>query len=255
MSRILFLPPVVALTMLFLSGCTSIFEERSDCPCYVTLDLSRTNPSIERLELWFFSSDGKLLAMDTLYSEEYKAPYNIELKRGMIGCHIWGNFNTDSLYYGAGSLDATGESLYKEVEVCKEYAEITLTLNGGEGDGCLSSRISCPTSGREIDGRFIEREKTIEGEKSFDSKGNLLFRYRIIRQNSMERMKLLMSRYSPQGAEVVESLELGVLLSGIGYDMESKNLKDIVISMDMSFTSLKIVVEPWDEKESDIIII
>lgn len=255
MNRILFLPPVAALTTLFLLSCTSIFEERSDCPCYVTLDFSKTDPSIKRLELWFFGSGGELLVKDTLYSEQYEKPYNIELKREMIECHIWGNFNTDSLYYGAPSLDATGDNLHKEVEICREYANVTLILNGEEGDGFLSSQISCPSSGREIDGGFIEKEIKVEGEKSLDSKGNLNFRYRIIRQKSMEKMKLLMSRYSPQGAEIVESLELGDLLSGIGYDMEAKNLKDIVISADMSFTSLKIVVESWNEKDTVTVII
>lgn len=180
MSRILLFSILASYTVLSLFSCDSIMEDRSACPCFVTLDFSGTDTSIKRLDLWFLASDGEILARDTILKESYLLPYNVRLAKDMVGCHVWGNPDTDSLYYSGTELDATGETVHEYIEVCREYADIYLILDGSEGDGILSSWITCSTSGRGIDGEYIEQEHIVSGIKEIDSDGNLFFRYRII---------------------------------------------------------------------------
>ncbi len=255
MSRILLFSILASYTVLSLFSCDSIMEDRSACPCFVTLDFSGTDTSIKRLDLWFLASDGEILARDTILKESYLLPYNVRLAKDMVGCHVWGNPDTDSLYYSGTELDATGETVHEYIEVCREYADIYLILDGSEGDGILSSWITCSTSGRGIDGEYIEQEHIVSGIKEIDSDGNLFFRYRIIRQKSMEKMKLAVSTYSYEGSKVVNSYDLGGWLSAIGYDMEAENLEDVVIGADFSFSCFNIEVEAWNIKKSIVITI
>ena len=80
----------------FIISCTSIKEDRRECPCWFSVDFSKVSHDIENLHLWFFDEDGELLKRDTLSVPDYNNVYEIELKRGTVGFYVWGNISGDT---------------------------------------------------------------------------------------------------------------------------------------------------------------
>ena len=80
----------------YIISCTSIKEDRRECPCWFSVDFSKVSHDIENLHLWFFDEDGELLKRDTLSVPDYNNVYEIELKRGTVGFYVWGNISGDT---------------------------------------------------------------------------------------------------------------------------------------------------------------
>ena len=247
MDRLL-LSAAAILSLLILFSCDSIKEKRDGCPSIVTLDLSSTDPSIDYLTIWFFGQDGALLERDTVMKENYRNLYNVKMEREVVACHVWGNQNTDSLYYCRTDIDATGETATAEIKVCREHADIFLLLDGYAEGGALSSSIACTTKGRMANGDYVENENIIEGVAGKGTDGKLLFRHRIIRQKDISAMKLTITSFSPDGLRHEHVYSLGEWLRSLDYDMNARNLEDVVIEADFSFSYFNITVEPWNIK-------
>lgn len=207
---------------LLFSGCNTIEEDRSDCPCWLSIDVSHVDKSVANLHLWFFDNSGALLYRDTLYPEEYAYPYRIEIKRDMITYHAWGNIgrgtilddnlslsasltktedvSADSLYSYSGTLSTIGETATDTIILNKEFATVDITLLSvpQQGDD-IYLELYCSTAGRYIDRRYIAGTSRIRvdnentGTKSLPIKfgpptvelwapENTHFSFRLIRQ-------------------------------------------------------------------------
>lgn len=245
MNRLL-LQATAVLFLLILSSCDTIREKREACPSIVTLDLSNTDPLIDYLTIWFFGQDGALLEKDTVLKENYRNLYNVKMKRELVECHVWGNPDTDSLYYCRKDIDATGETAMAEIVVCREHADIFLLLDGYTEGGAVSSSIACTTKGRMVNGDYVEKENIIEGVAGKGPEGKLLFRHRMIRQKDISAMKLTITSFSPDGLRHEHVYNLGEWLRSLDYDMNARNLEDVVIEADFSFSYFNITVEPWN---------
>ena len=72
-------------------SCSSIEEDRTGCPCWYKIDFSQVDPQIGKLYLWFFQDGDNPPLRDSLTCSDYDDVYEIELKRGTVGFHVWGN--------------------------------------------------------------------------------------------------------------------------------------------------------------------
>lgn len=251
-----------------LSGCSRIKEDRSVCPCLCSLDFSQVNPDIKVLHLWFFDQAGDLLGRDTLYPPEYGGAYEIELKRGTVNYHIWGNISTgteltddltlnsslvkmenasaDSLFYSTKELNTKAEVKCDTVVMNKEYATVNFTLKGPfEEDENLYLELSCRTIGQYIDGRSIEDRCTIQSAPVTDSNGSCLFRFRIMRQKSLHGIRVAIITKRNAQAVVIEDYPLGDWLIRSGYDMSAINLSDISVVLDVTMGFITIEIADW----------
>ena len=61
-------------------GCT-VLEDRSGCPCYLTVDFTKVDKGVREWQMWLFTPEGELLYKDTVYRRSYQTPYTIEVPR------------------------------------------------------------------------------------------------------------------------------------------------------------------------------
>ena len=248
-------------------SCSTIEEDRKGCPCWYKIDFSQVDTQIEKLYLWFFDQQGNPLLMDTLYSSRYGDIYEVELKRGTVGFHVWGNVleNTtlesphasepflkkgegsqaDPLYSYSKVLDTWREDGNDVVFVKREYADLDIVLKGGtvQGSG-FWIKLDCGTSGRYIDGRFLEEGISLVAETSADSNGYSA-KFRLLRQKSLARLKMSVGSSEKAESYIIEDFPIGELMLGSGYDMDADNLQDIMVVVDVSAGRIILCTEDW----------
>ncbi len=252
-------------------ACTSINEDRGACPCWCSIDFTKVDTSIDYLYLWFFDKSGVLLYKDTLYSAEYSQYYELELKRGIVDYYVWGNIadNTilddrgtvngsllkldskqaDPLYFYSKSLNTLGENQRDTVIMNKEHSVINIYLAGVYNPRPpLRMEITMETLGQNIDGRFINGSSKIEAEP--DDGERCMFSFRIMRQQSVEEIKMSLYSVVNNHEVSVNDFPLGSWLKELGYTMQDKELSDITIELDIAMGIAIITIEDWNLTES-----
>lgn len=249
-------------------SCTSIEEDRTGCPCWYKIDFSQVDPQIGKLYLWFFQDGDNPPLRDSLTCSEYDDIYEIELKRGTVGFHVWGNvlenttlefphrsepvlknsggLQVDPLYSYSRTLDTYGEEGADVVRLIREYADVEIVLKGGavEKDG-VWIKLDCGTCGRYVDGRFLEESMslysgtTVEGTSCKAS-------FRVLRQKSLRDLKMSVSREASSDSYIMEDFPIGEIMLGNGYDMGGDNLQDIMVVVDVSSGKVVICTEGWE---------
>lgn len=251
-----------------LISCSTIEEDRKGCPCWYTIDFSQVDTQIEKLYLWFFDQDGAPLLRDTLDSSQYGDIYEVELKRGNVGFYVWGNVldnttlespftsdpflkkgegpHADPLYSYNKILDTGGEGGNDVVIVKREYADLEIVLKGGtvEGSG-FWIKLDCGTSGRYVDGRFLEQAISLLAEASEESNGYSAG-FRLLRQSSLQQLKMSVCRSPEAGNYFIEDFPIGELMLECGYDMSGDNLQDIMVVVDVSAGRVILCTEDWE---------
>ncbi len=249
-------------------SCTSIEENRNECPCWYTVDFSRVNPQIPALYLWFFDEEGRLLCRDTLSAFEYGQLYEVELKRGSVEFYVWGNVseNTEMEHLSSGSarllkrdsidadplfrygkiLDTGGENGCDTVYLAKEHADMEVVLKGGAVAGVqvFEMILDCGTCGLSVDGSLVEGQSCIISLAGIE-KENYAAEFRILRQSSLDGLKMSLRYTGEDDGYIIEDFPIGRYLEKGGYDMDSKNLKDVRVELDLSVGEFIIDTENW----------
>mgnify|MGYP003294875829 CR=1 FL=1 len=132
-----------AITALLLISSCTVLEERSGCPCYLTMDLTKIDKGIREWQLWLFTPEGEIMFKDTIYRRAYSTPYTVQVPRNrQMQCLLWGNARgatlldetmtpatsllkkedvlADSLYFFADTVDTWKEDGWVSVEPKKE---------------------------------------------------------------------------------------------------------------------------------------
>ena len=249
-------------------SCSTIEEDRMGCPCMYRIDFSKVDTQIGNLYLWFFDSKGKPLLMDTLASSEYGDIYEVGLKRGTVGFYVWGNvlentllenqftsdpflrkgggFRADPLYSYRKSLDTAGEDGSDVVIVRKEYADLGIILKGGAGQECgFVVRLDCGTSGRYVDGRFLEEDVSLFAPLA-EGDGSCSASFRLMRQKSLRELRMSICREDDLEFCVLDDFPVGELALASGYDMEADDLQDITVVADISAGTVVLRTEDWE---------
>ena len=258
--------------LLLLCSCTpEIWEDRSDCPSWFSLNFSQVDPNIKQLHIWFTDNDsGEMLLVDTVYSSQYNNYYEVTLPRvDHLKCYVWGNINSstvltedysvntslikkdnvssDSLFfYCSEPMSTRKEFVYDTVRLNKEFANIDFILIGTpqKGDD-INIDVECTTHGQYIDRRFIYGTSHILVDDKETIEGNSLFRFRLNRQENLEELKVKIQGKVDGNDVVIESFPLGAFLIKSNYNMTTINLKDVTVILDLSYNLVNIKIEDW----------
>ena len=266
MKRTTFIP-----LLLLVCSCSPIWEDRSDSPSWFSLNFQEVDPNIEQLHIWFIDNDiGEVIYRDTVSSAEYKAHHEIMLPRiNNLKYYVFGNITSateliedktlntalkkkdkvsaDSLYYCSSKLINTCcEFVYDTVRLHKEFANIDFILQSTpqKGDD-IYINVHTSTAGLYIDRRFIPSDASTYVEDRETIEGNSLFRFRMLRQEYIEDLYIEICGTVAGIPVKIENFPLGEFLKKSNYDMSSDDLKDVTITMDMSFNFINIKIEDW----------
>ena len=212
----------------------SIKEDRSDCPCYLTVDAER----VISVDGWFGT----------------KSLFNViggfvdrQVPRGIVDIVAsHGRFSVpegqqmDSLFAKRIPVDTDGESAYARVTLCKNFATIELDFKD-EDDGRTDYDLLATGTISGADARSLN---PVEGPFSFipepktDGRG---YAFRVPRQKD-ETLKLLLSK----DGNTVETIDLGHLIAKTGFDWKAESLGDIAILCDLPAHTFTITVKEWE---------
>ena len=266
MNRILFVMWMAGI--LLLSSC-SVKEDRSGCPCWMTVDLSKVAKSRQHIaESVVLRLRGNSDEVDYSYqvTEAVKpdvGALEYEVPRGSVGVSAVALGNEipgqagydgivgydgdeiripvgeqmDSLYGFFRMFYTRCESVLCDVELHKEFCTVSFTL----GDDGYVSPYDLEVWGN-VAGVSAWDLMPLEGDFRFaPSLEDGVYRVRVPRQvdNSSELVML-------EDSEIVDRLPLGEYIARSGYDWAAEDLADVHIALDMEKQQVMITVSGWD---------
>lgn len=265
-----------AITALSLISSCTVLEERSGCPCYLTMDLTKIDKGIREWQLWLFTPEGEIMFKDTIYRRAYSTPYTVQVPRNrQMQCLLWGNARgatlldetmtpatsllkkegvlADSLYFFSETVDTWKEDGWVRVEPRKEFATVDIYMQGWvDIEYVVELILRCDTKGFYVNGEFYPGN--VDTHMQFHNLGNYYshFRGRILRQPDTEniRLSMLLKKKEIDGTvgEIIvdKDIPIGKYLEENGYDMNKLVLEDIRMDIDYSTNNFMIKAEDWE---------
>ena len=260
---------------LCLDSCT-ILEERSGCPCYLTIDLTKVDKGIREWQLWLFDKDGEVMFKDTIYRRSYSSPYVVQVPRNrQLQCFMWGNVRgatildeayspstlllkkeglpADSLFHYAETVDTWREDGFMKVIPRKEFATVDIYIYGwADIDFVAEMELVCDSRGFYVGGDFYPDEVSVQMQLRGIDDYYTHFSGRMLRQPDTENVRLYLRLMKKEidgtvGEELVNrDIPLGKFLEDNGYDMQSAQLQDIRMELDYSYSNLIIRTDDWE---------
>lgn len=252
-----------------LVSCTKfVWEDREECPCILTLDLSSIDKNVSELHLWMFGEDNNILYRDTIPPDRFGGTYDVLIKREMVKYYVWGNIkaatrlqdnltinstltkvensSADSLYHYSKQLNTNFESQVDTVYLNKEFITVDVTLKSKVSKfDKISLEMYGNSAGFYVDKRFIGGigKITVTPE---NKESNTVFKYRLTRQEYLQDISIVIITTTQQGIPIVlTDFPLGKHLQENGYNMQAKSLSDIKIELDLSSNIITIKVDDW----------
>lgn len=238
----------------------SIKEDRSSCPCMLTVDFPEAAAKV-MMNCW---NQERRIIDDVLELDgekcirKYHVPKGsctVSAIEGYEGLEVSGEVllipegkQMSCLYACASDVATDGETAEYKVDFKKNYVKVNLCFSGSETGLCpydllvrsnvagLEMRTLAP-----VIGTF-----TCTPEIS-EAKG---YQFIIPRQLDETLLIDLM-----QGAEIYDTIILGRIIASTGYDWTAEELADIDLVIDLSKREISITVSGWDGPFSTTIII
>ena len=248
---------LLATLLVLLSSC-SIKEDRTGCPCWLIVDLSKvldagiTPPSLwnHGLTVALFSSSHVIDSLSLGY-EEAHAEYGFHVAKGDVGVvgilgrdraeisgpaiRIPEGCQADPLYLSSQWVPCYGEEARAVLEVLKQFSRVEIW-----GLDTFSCRMEV-TAG--CSGLDLLTAEALEGpfryQLTCDEEGAC--RFRMPRQRE-DDLKILL--YDADG-QLDNSIPLGRYMTDIGYDWDAPSLADVSIRVDFVTATVNITVGDW----------
>ncbi len=257
MSSIRIKPSLLTLLLSFLFSCT-VKEDRSACPCLLTVDLSKsldagiTPPSLwdRDLQLFLFPESGEELRQVIRY-EEAEPEYVFRVAKGDVGVSgvlgldsgivegcVWTlpeGVQSDGIYVSSDRVSCLGEEARTVLEMNKQFVNVEIT-----GLDSLGRRmeVTAACSGLDllsceaVPGRF---------RCPLACEADGVCRFRLPRQSGNDILILL---YDETG-RLDNRIPLGLYLEEIHYDWSAPSLTDVSLYIDRVMASVSISVSGW----------
>ena len=249
---------LLCLCALALPVACTVKEDRFECPCEFTLDLSECQIKDDVLT-FLIGDDGKKIVSDYYYRDDLGKKYSFQLERKVFsGSAYTGDSNSlhdgwnlmvkyglqaDSLYAWVQKIDATGESANEIVLLHKQFATITFDLS--EYDNAESPFLVRLTSNYGgIDLLSLEPVKN-EFLYEFETDGSRFYPVRLTRQGDSSLTMEILS-----GDVSIAKINIAAVLDSNGYDWSAADLADITVSVSVKDADITVTPDPW--KDVDI---
>lgn len=257
----------LVIALFTIGGCESILSNRSNCPCYLTIDFSALENQVKDIHIWIIDSNNTVIYSDYIPYQNYKEFYEVAVPKGHLKVHAWGNagINTtienlkssnstliisqnraDSLFSQIKEINTNREIVIDTIRVRSEFATLKVeVLNAGLKDS-LNITISNATKGFFINRDQINSltELTPSGMKS---KNGIIFTCSILRQESMLKDLTLNIKGKINGESYnFYYYPLGQKLINSDYDMSAPELESISVTINSTLSLIKINALDWE---------
>ena len=248
------------LATAILLGCTScsVKEDRSVCPCFLTVDLSTvldaesTSPSLwnKGLDLLLISGGNpfvhdRISYEEALYKYEYLVPRTDNGVIGILGADngvIDGDrmllpegSQSDALYVSSEMVPCQGETAFSSLKMFKQFSKVEIT---GLQSFDFVKEVSAGSSGLDLMTR-----SALPGRFRYilecDEDGVCTF---LLPRQADDRVIILL--YGKDG-KLDNSIPLGQYLSASGFDWNAENLADVSVNVDRTMAFINITIGGW----------
>ena len=247
---------IIMAAALILAASCSIKEDRSPCPCWLSIDFSRCTQNSVTVAAWgeeeIFSE--RVAVQDYQESEIYektvpKGYVNTsvitgerEMKRSGARLIIPQGHDADSIYAHAGTIECFGEFAKDTAELHKQFARVFMSVEIPQGHEYPYTFRACS----DVCGMDMRDLSPVEGEFKIDLKldeDNIcMFCLPRQRENGGD-LKLLIY----EDEEVIETIPLADWINKMGYNWLKKDLEDIYIGVDYAKAEVSISIRGWDD--------
>ena len=255
------LPTLLCSVIIVSIASCSIKEDRSDCPCVLTIDAS----DIRADEIYIICSNTTRLLKTSLIPIETGPILEINVPRGCVNVAAYtGNeFSTeqndtlvipygkeaDCIYANTCQINTDAETAYTRIDLNKQFARITLEFTN------LPENWSGPNIGLIVSGKTnglsLNDLSPSEGEFNCDiapdNKG--IFSFKVPRQKGTD----LYCRIENEGLTSVP-IALGEILESIGFDWTKENLDDISLELEFPSSVISVSITDWEDINTDIVL-
>ena len=223
------------LGLVALASC-SVKEDRSDCPCWLTV---RASYPQELVSAWF--------GTHTLFEGHDGELIDCRVPRGIVeGVASTGDFSVQEgqqmaeLFASVTKVNTVCEETEVAPQLHKQFARVDIDFKD-EDDGRTAYDLLVTGNVSGSDKRTLE---PLEGafrcapEPIMDGRG---YEFRVPRQKD-ETLRLELSYHG----NPVETIDLGYLIGKTGFDWKAENLGDVSILCDLPAHTFTITVMEWE---------
>ena len=250
---------VEALAMLVILQSCSIKEDRSECPCRVSVK-TQTN---EECLVYFLDENTAILNKKTMLPDELCQGENYtDIRKGSLtvsvlqspsevlirGSHIVScrsGAEADPLYAWTVHTEAIGEDLLVQSSLQKQYAEVTVHLVGNASEE-FPNEVKIQSALGGLDLYTLEAAKG-EGFSIKPKVEDGACRFRILRQKNSEPIMLYLE--DSEDGSVTDSVDLNRYIALSGYNWDADSLDDINVDIDYVKMTISISIEGWSDWE------
>lgn len=237
----------------------SLKEDRIECPCVFTLDLTACAIEDDFLTFTLWDSDeeimsdlyfrrdvGKKYEYDLARKEYVASAYTGDKNQYKVGRHLLvrRGSQADSLFAWSSILYANAETVEARVRLYKQFATFTFDMSEFEADN-IPYRVRIVSGFGGID---IQTLSPVENdfEYEFILDGSNSYPVRIPRQGD-DGMAIDIFRESKN----VGHIPLGENLRNAGYDWSAKDLQDVIYEVSGNEVEVSVDISDWDDDESE----
>ncbi|MGM9742793.1 MAG: hypothetical protein ACI3ZC_07015 [Candidatus Cryptobacteroides sp.] len=250
--------PIIA----FLAAACSMKEDRTECPCHLTVDLEEASDETGVRLICF--ADSMMLNDAWISPESLRYPHMEDVPRKEIciaglqgldgnsvdGCNVIipKGKQADRIYLYMDRLDCSGENAWAHAEFHKNWA--TLEICSGSY-GPVSKTLEFIITG-EVCGYSLIDGKPVYGEFSCSAEladpSFMTYTVNLPRQDS-ENSGLYLTILNTAEDRTVLTCGLSDIFEGNGYDWEKPDLDDILLNFDKTGLDISVTVKDWKEGE------
>ena len=237
-----------AFLLFLLTGCALVLEDRSGCPCQLSLDLKNLPAAPVQVEV---------TGMDFLFRGAADRDTVLVVPVPRTGVSVTAVFGgtregdgtiripygdeAPPLYLFAGQADTSGDEAWMPVCPHKEYCRLDMQFTGPPGVGPpFEVEILGSVDGWEKDGTPSEGPFSCRFHPEGDGSAAVLLPRQ--RDESL-RMQIVF-----EGRPVC-TMALGTYIARSGYDWTEEDLEDVSLEIDISVTAITFRLGSWQDTE------
>lgn len=246
-----------------------MFEDRGECPCFLTLDCSALPSSVKSLDVWILDGSGITPYMKKAYVNNFCEPAVIEIDRMQdADICIWGNIvnselhgsgpdayfikrktiDADSMFKEIAHADSRCDELCHKVSLTKEFSRVTLLFSPEMiFDNEVELIYHQPVCGYYIKGGSVEGDAGTRLLPLPLPGGGSTASFNMLRNDLKNTSEIEVK--VPMGNRETACFTIPVwkYLQDAGFDMQKRNLDDITFGLDYSFNVTEVIINDWTD--------
>ena len=255
----------LAAAVLLAASCGLILEDRTDCPCWLTLQLRDDCSSLAPDARVRLSVDGQALAQENMtrsgtqvIAREYTVP------KGIVRVCVWAgaegepvggtvipftkNEAIDTLWAYSRLVDCSEETVVDTVGLNRYFTDVTIVPDGGTWAAMNVGRIEIRTS---VGGFDLESLCTVPGDwgqiRDVASAGASGIRFTVPRMSYEEEFTLVFYELEGGGLDggELEVWDLQKMLISSNYSWSKDDLDDVIVHHSGTDAGIGLEIAPW----------